>query len=62
METGATLYRTAGQVGENGWTYDTEANAMLSSNRNQQKRLDQFVYRMVDFQIKDMEMIRQEVI
>ncbi|KAM0880981.1 hypothetical protein ACQ4PT_033216 [Festuca glaucescens] len=48
--------------GENGWTYDTEANAMLSGNRNQQKRLDRFVCKLVDFKIKDIEMIGQDMI
>ncbi|KAM0832455.1 hypothetical protein ACQ4PT_064869 [Festuca glaucescens] len=48
--------------GENGWTYDTEANGMLSGNRNQQKRLDRFVCKLVDFMIKDIEMIGQDMI
>lgn len=48
--------------GENGWTYDTEANAMLSGNRNQQKRLDRFVCKLVDFKINDIEMIGQDMI
>uniref|UniRef100_A0ACD5Y6Z2 Uncharacterized protein n=1 Tax=Avena sativa TaxID=4498 RepID=A0ACD5Y6Z2_AVESA len=48
--------------GENGWTYDTEANAMLSGNRNQQERLDRFVCKLVDFEIKDIEIIGQDVI
>ena len=48
--------------GENGWTYDTEANDMLSGNRNQQKRLDRFMCKLVDFKIKDIEMIGQKVI
>ncbi|KAK9267536.1 hypothetical protein L1049_009964 [Liquidambar formosana] len=29
--------------GENGWTYDTKSNQMLSGNRTLQKRLDRFV-------------------
>uniref|UniRef100_A0ACD5YJP8 Uncharacterized protein n=1 Tax=Avena sativa TaxID=4498 RepID=A0ACD5YJP8_AVESA len=48
--------------GENGWTYDTEANDMLSGNRNEQKRLDRFVCKLVDFKIKDIEIIGQDVI
>ncbi|EAZ16001.1 hypothetical protein OsJ_31445 [Oryza sativa Japonica Group] len=48
--------------GDNGWTYDTKANAMLSANFKQQKRPDQFVCKLSDFKIDDIEMIGKEAI
>lgn len=48
--------------GENGWTYDTKANGMLSGNRNLQKRLDRFVCKLADFKIVSIEMIGKEAI
>ncbi|KAG9439229.1 hypothetical protein H6P81_019394 [Aristolochia fimbriata] len=47
---------------ENGWTYDTKANPMLSGNRNLQKRLDRFLCKLRDFRISHIEMIGQEAI
>uniref|UniRef100_A0A0D9XJG1 Endonuclease/exonuclease/phosphatase domain-containing protein n=1 Tax=Leersia perrieri TaxID=77586 RepID=A0A0D9XJG1_9ORYZ len=48
--------------GDNGWTYDTKANAMLSANFQQQKRVDRFMCRLSDFNIDDIEMIGKEPI
>ncbi|XP_062211716.1 uncharacterized protein LOC133912814 [Phragmites australis] len=48
--------------GENGWTYDTKANAMLSGNRKLQKRLDRFVCKLSDFKVDSIEMIGKEAI
>ncbi|KAL6594101.1 hypothetical protein ACP70R_049002 [Stipagrostis hirtigluma subsp. patula] len=48
--------------GENGWTYDTKANATISANRKMQKRLDRFVCKLSDFQVENIEMIGKEAI
>ncbi|KAL6641184.1 hypothetical protein ACP70R_019365 [Stipagrostis hirtigluma subsp. patula] len=48
--------------GEDGWTYDTKANGMLSGNRKMQKRLDRFVCKLADFKIDSIEMIGKEAI
>ncbi|KAL5225949.1 hypothetical protein ABZP36_012588 [Zizania latifolia] len=48
--------------GENGWTYDTKANGMLSGNRNLQKRLDRFICKLADFKIDSIEMIGKDAI
>ncbi|WOK99726.1 hypothetical protein Cni_G08438 [Canna indica] len=48
--------------GENGWTYDTKANQMLSGNRTLQKRLDRFMCNLHDFKIIGIEMIGVEAI
>ncbi|KAL6883587.1 hypothetical protein ACP4OV_011001 [Aristida adscensionis] len=48
--------------GEDGWTYDTKANAMLSVNRKLQKRLDRFVCKLADFKVDSIEMIGKEAI
>ncbi|XP_062205708.1 uncharacterized protein LOC133907653 [Phragmites australis] len=48
--------------GENGWTYDTKANGMLSCNRKMQKRMDRFVCKLADFKIDSIEMIGKEAI
>jgi tyrosyl-DNA phosphodiesterase 2 len=48
--------------GENGWTYDTKANVMLTANRKLQKRLDLFVCKLSDFQVDSIEMIGREPI
>ena len=48
--------------GENGWTYDTKANAMISGNRKLQKRLDRFVCKLSDFRVDSIEMIGKEAI
>lgn len=48
--------------GENGWTYDTKANGMLSGNRNLQKRLDRFVCKLADFKISSIEMVGMDAI
>lgn len=48
--------------GENGWTYDTKANQMLSGNRTMQKRLDRFICYLHDFKMDGIEMIGMEAI
>lgn len=48
--------------GENGWTYDTKSNQMLSGNRTLQKRLDRFVCHLRDFRISKIDMIGMEAI
>ncbi|KAJ9136360.1 hypothetical protein P3X46_033448 [Hevea brasiliensis] len=48
--------------GDNGWTYDTMSNRMLSGNRTLQKRLDRFVCNLRDFRISKIEMIGMEAI
>ncbi|KAG0549629.1 hypothetical protein BDA96_01G271300 [Sorghum bicolor] len=48
--------------GEDGWTYDTKANGMLSGNRKLQKRMDRFVCKLADFKIVSIEMIGKEAI
>ncbi|CAD5176637.1 unnamed protein product [Musa acuminata subsp. malaccensis] len=48
--------------GENGWTYDTKANQMLSGNRTLQKRLDRFMCNLHDFKVDGIEMIGVEAI
>lgn len=47
---------------ENGWTYDTKANRMLSANRTLQKRLDRFICNLQDFKIESIQMIGMEAI
>ncbi|XP_065879918.1 uncharacterized protein [Euphorbia lathyris] len=48
--------------GDNGWTYDTKSNQMLSGNRTLQKRLDRFVCNLKDFRIDQIEMIGKDAI
>uniref|UniRef100_A0A0E0EJY8 RanBP2-type domain-containing protein n=1 Tax=Oryza meridionalis TaxID=40149 RepID=A0A0E0EJY8_9ORYZ len=48
--------------GEDGWTYDTKANSMLSANRKLQKRLDRFVCKLADFKINSIQMIGKDAI
>ncbi|CAN6457494.1 unnamed protein product [Victoria cruziana] len=48
--------------GENGWTYDTKGNQMLSGNRTLQKRLDRCVCNLRDFQVTSIDMIGKEAI
>ncbi|XP_043690116.1 uncharacterized protein LOC122640900 [Telopea speciosissima] len=48
--------------GENGWTYDTKSNRMLSGNRTLQKRLDRFLCKLSDFKISAVDMIGMEAI
>ncbi|KAJ9169121.1 hypothetical protein P3X46_020583 [Hevea brasiliensis] len=48
--------------GENGWTYDTKSNQMLSGNRTLQKRLDRFICNLHDFRISRIDMIGMEAI
>lgn len=50
------------RTGENGWTYDTKSNKMLTGNRTLQKRLDRFVCNLQDFKINEIEMIGMEAI
>ncbi|ONK74941.1 uncharacterized protein A4U43_C03F11680 [Asparagus officinalis] len=47
---------------ENGWTYDTKSNQMLTGNRTLQKRLDRFLCSLSDFKIDSIEMIGKEAI
>ncbi|KAF3961705.1 hypothetical protein CMV_013700 [Castanea mollissima] len=48
--------------GENGWTYDTVSNPMLSCNRPLQKRLDRFICNLRDFKLCAIDMIGMEAI
>ena len=48
--------------GEEGWTYDTKSNAMISENRKLQRRLDRFICKLPGFDIIDIEMIGLEPI
>nr|POF25246.1 tyrosyl-dna phosphodiesterase 2 [Quercus suber] len=48
--------------GENGWTYDTVSNPMLSSNRPLQKRPDRFICNLCDFKLSAIDMIGMEAI
>jgi tyrosyl-DNA phosphodiesterase 2 len=48
--------------GEDGWTYDTKANGMLSANRKMQGRLDRFMCKLEDFKMDGIEMIGTEAI
>lgn len=47
---------------ENGWTYDTKSNQMLTGNRTLQKRLDRFLCHFHDFKITSVDMIGMEAI
>ncbi|XVF40708.1 hypothetical protein PTKIN_Ptkin01aG0136600 [Pterospermum kingtungense] len=47
---------------EDGWTYDTKSNQMLSGNRTLRKRLDRFVCNLRDFKVSRVEMIGVEAI
>lgn len=47
---------------EDGWTYDTKSNQMLSGNRKLQKRLDRFLCNLRDFKVNGIEMIGMEAI
>lgn len=53
---------TALRPGEEGWTYDTKANLMLSGNRKLQKRLDRFTCSLRDFVVSSIEMLGMEAI
>lgn len=48
--------------GEDGWTYDTKSNKMLSGNRGLQKRLDRFICKLKGFKISNVEMIGRDAI
>uniref|UniRef100_A0A7N0TMV8 RanBP2-type domain-containing protein n=1 Tax=Kalanchoe fedtschenkoi TaxID=63787 RepID=A0A7N0TMV8_KALFE len=48
--------------GEDGWTYDTKSNKMLSENRKLQKRLDRFLCCLRDYKVADISMIGTEAI
>ncbi|XP_050203664.1 uncharacterized protein LOC126653770 [Mercurialis annua] len=48
--------------GDNGFTYDTKSNQMLSGNRTLQKRLDRFACSLRDFKISKIDMIGKEAI
>ncbi|XP_047958953.1 uncharacterized protein LOC125204358 [Salvia hispanica] len=47
---------------EDGWTYDTKSNKMLSGNRSLQKRLDRFICKLKDLKIRNIEMIGRDAI
>ncbi|KAI4298708.1 hypothetical protein L6164_032234 [Bauhinia variegata] len=47
---------------ENGWTYDTKSNQMLTGNRTLQKRLDRFICSLRDFKISSIDMIGMDAI
>lgn len=47
---------------EDGWTYDTKANPMLSGNRALQRRLDRFICNLPDFKIVGVDRIGLEPI
>ncbi|KAE8715152.1 SKU5 similar 4 isoform 1 [Hibiscus syriacus] len=47
---------------EDGFTYDTKLNQMLSGNRSLRKRLDRFICKLKDFTISGVEMIGMEPI
>ncbi|KAE8686670.1 glucan endo-1,3-beta-glucosidase 1-like [Hibiscus syriacus] len=47
---------------EDGFTYDTKSNHMLSGNRSLRKRLDRFICKMKDFKVSGVEMIGMEPI
>lgn len=47
---------------EDGWTYDTKSNQMLSANRTLRKRLDRFLCKLNGFQVSAVEMIGVEPI
>ncbi|KAI3986720.1 hypothetical protein MKX01_014258 [Papaver californicum] len=46
--------------GDNGYTYDTKSNQMLSGNRTLQKRLDRFMCNLQDFKICGIELTGRE--
>lgn len=48
--------------GEEGWTYDTKSNKMLSANRSLQKRLDRFICKLKGMKISSIEMIGRDEI
>ncbi|XP_021889049.1 uncharacterized protein LOC110808032 [Carica papaya] len=48
--------------GEDGFTYDTKSNMMLSGNRTLRKRLDRFMCSLQDFKISGVQMIGMEPI
>ncbi|XVE87766.1 hypothetical protein DITRI_Ditri19aG0014100 [Diplodiscus trichospermus] len=47
---------------DDGWTYDTKSNQMLSGNRTLRKRLDRFVCNLHDFKVSEIEVIGTEAI
>ncbi|XP_057764918.1 uncharacterized protein LOC130985805 isoform X3 [Salvia miltiorrhiza] len=48
--------------GEDGWTYDTKSNKMLTGSRGVQKRLDRFICKLKDLKIRKIEMIGRDAI
>ncbi|KAI3929668.1 hypothetical protein MKX01_025836 [Papaver californicum] len=48
--------------GDNGYTYDTKSNQMISCNWPLRKRLDRFVCKFQDYKICGIEMIGMEAI
>lgn len=53
---------TEKRPGEDGWTYDTKSNKMLTGNRSLQKRLDRFICKLKEFKINTVEMIGRDAI
>ncbi|XP_047057983.1 uncharacterized protein LOC124664525 [Lolium rigidum] len=47
---------------EDGWTYDTKSNGMISGDPRMQGRVDRFVCKLLDFKIHAIEMIGKEAI
>ncbi|CAN1326593.1 Tyrosyl-DNA phosphodiesterase 2, partial [Linum perenne] len=50
------------KAGDNGYTYDTKSNQMLTGNRTLQKRLDRFLCSLRDFKVSSIEMVGKEAI
>ncbi|CAL1397594.1 unnamed protein product [Linum trigynum] len=50
------------KAGDNGWTYDTKSNQMLTGNRTLQKRLDRVLCCLRDFSVSSIEMVGKEAI
>ncbi|CAN1811257.1 Tyrosyl-DNA phosphodiesterase 2 [Linum perenne] len=50
------------KAGDNGYTYDTKSNQMLTGNRTLQKRLDRFLCNLRDFKVSSIEMVGKEAI
>ena len=47
---------------EDGWTYDTKSNGMISRKRSLQRRLDRFICKLKDFKMIGIDMIGTEAI
>jgi tyrosyl-DNA phosphodiesterase 2 len=51
-----------GGEGPGGWTYDAVANPMLSGCKQERKRPDRFVCKLMDFRLESIEMVGVEPI